>query len=362
LGEPAPYAVFDQAGRLILSRGQILATDKAAQRLFAGGLYRHPGVIRLSDAQSVDFDAPILDPLEALQVLRRRTRLGLDAMLDGLDEAERFMKHLSADMERLLDRASDAVIGVAHLRRGGKGAASHQLLSGMLCNLLARWLDYPDSRRRSLTLAALTNNVALMPMQDIINQRRNELSDSDRERLRRHSADSVALLRALGVEDELWLDIVLQSHERWDGSGYPQGLEGSRILAEARVLGAVDTYLALIGERAYRTPVSAVQALREINATGGGTDQDILSMFLGRMGLYPPGSCVRLASGEIAVVTARAEERTRWPPTHAIRSAAGKPYAQPVYRDPDHPDSAIMGSVLLADADLPDPRLFWPPA
>lgn len=359
VGEPAPYAVFDSNGRLLLSRGQILASRQTGQRLFAGGLFRHPGTIRLSGAESVDFGAVRLDPFEALRVLRRRTQLGLDALLDGLADAPAFIDQLSMDMNRLLDRAIDPVIGVAHLHGGGHGAAAHQLFSGLFSNLLARWLGYAAGQRHSLTCAALTNNVALMPIQNTINERRGELSEEDRERLRRHASDSADLLRSVGVADAVWLNVVMQSHERWDGSGYPRGLHGAEIIPEARALGVVDAYLAMISQRAYRAPLAPPEALREIYTQGGSTDKDICSVFVKHMGLYPPGSCVRLANGELAVVTARTPDTALDAQVHAICSASGSSYAQPIFRSSDEPGSAITESVLLRDADLPDPRLFW---
>ena len=64
-------------------------------------------------------------------------------------------------------------------------------------------------------------------------------------------------------------DMILQHHERYDGSGYPQGLFGSQIILEARVIGVADTYEALVRSRSYATPASGEEALEHVLANAG---------------------------------------------------------------------------------------------
>ncbi|MDY6954990.1 MAG: HD domain-containing phosphohydrolase, partial [Thermodesulfobacteriota bacterium] len=75
--------------------------------------------------------------------------------------------------------------------------------------------------------------------------------------------------------------IVLQHHERMDGSGYPQGLEGSDILLEARILGVADVVEAMASHRPYRPALGLYEALEEI-AKNRGTlyDSDIVAACL----------------------------------------------------------------------------------
>jgi len=66
---------------------------------------------------------------------------------------------------------------------------------------------------------------------------------------------------------------VLFHHERWDGGGYPAGLHGRSIPAEARVLAVADSFDAMISERTYRPALSHQQALAEVER-GAGTQFD----------------------------------------------------------------------------------------
>jgi len=68
-------------------------------------------------------------------------------------------------------------------------------------------------------------------------------------------------------------DIIYQSHERYDGSGYPRGLKGEEIMLEARILGIADTVEAMCSPRPYRPAAGLEAALAEIER-GAGTRYD----------------------------------------------------------------------------------------
>jgi HD-GYP domain-containing protein (c-di-GMP phosphodiesterase class II) len=81
------------------------------------------------------------------------------------------------------------------------------------------------------------------------------------------------LLAALMVSKVGFLEgampILLYHHERFDGSGYPFGLEGERIPLEARIFAVVDAYDAMTSERPYRQATSPQEAMKEIRANAG---------------------------------------------------------------------------------------------
>jgi putative two-component system response regulator len=80
---------------------------------------------------------------------------------------------------------------------------------------------------------------------------------------------------------ELAASIALTHHERWDGSGYPAGLEGTDIPIEGRIAAIADVYDALTSDRCYRSAYSAHDAL-DMMREGRGThfDPDLLDKFM----------------------------------------------------------------------------------
>ena len=105
---------------------------------------------------------------------------------------------------------------------------------------------------------------ALGPVAAVLNRQTGALTEDQRLMIDTHPLAGVELLQAAGVDDEVWLEAVLQHHERLDGSGYPSGLEGDAISPGARMLAIVDIYSAMVRPRAYREAIHARHALRSL--------------------------------------------------------------------------------------------------
>jgi HD-GYP domain-containing protein (c-di-GMP phosphodiesterase class II) len=98
------------------------------------------------------------------------------------------------------------------------------------------------------------------------------LSDEEFERIARHAEIGAAILGHVDFLDEAML-IVRHHHERWDGTGYPDGLRGEEIPLAARVFAVADALDALTTDRPYRRAVGWAEARATIRA-GAGTQFD----------------------------------------------------------------------------------------
>jgi hypothetical protein len=98
------------------------------------------------------------------------------------------------------------------------------------------------------------------------------------------------------------------------------------------LLRRVDIFSAKISRRVTRAPMSPVQAAREACLGAGGTPDEIGSALLRAVGIYPPGSFVELASGELGIVVARGR-RANLPYVATLVAASGTPLGEPALRD-----------------------------
>jgi HD-GYP domain-containing protein (c-di-GMP phosphodiesterase class II) len=121
--------------------------------------------------------------------------------------------------------------------------------------------------------------------------------------LRSHVQLGVDLLRASDSIDQRVLDMVATHHERFDGSGYPKGLQGNQIPVFGRIAGIVDSYVAMSSNRPYAEAMSSYDAMREFKSLADKSFQaELIEQFIQAIGIFPAGTLVELSTNEIAVV------------------------------------------------------------
>lgn len=202
-------------------------------------------------------------------------------------------------------------------------SASHALVCGTLCHILARELKLPPPERDSLVRAALTMNIGMTRLQDQLAQQRERPGSAQQQAIRNHPQEGQALLTRLFVQDALWLDLVGQHHATVGSRAALAQL--SPVDRLTRILGAIDRYAAMISPRTTRAGRSATDSVRAIV----GDPRDEVGFALVRsVGLCPPGTFVRLSSGDTAVVLRRGAKANH-PLVASILDATGAHRREP---------------------------------
>lgn len=214
----------------------------------------------------------------------------------------------------------------------GRYAVRHCIETAVVAALIARGMRKSPVDVLTLTAAALTMNVGMMRQIDSFQGKETALTSEERAIVRRHPCESAELLHRAGVTDEQWLTYVLQHHEAGDGSGYPAGLLGEEIPQNAKLIGLADRYCACISARNYRRSMPPPAALEKLCADAEKTaDSALARQFVEHIGKFPPGTRVRLASGELGVVSRRASAAGEMT-VHALRTPEGKNLPLPELR------------------------------
>ncbi len=329
IGHPLPWDVYSEAGVLIAGAGLVLADAAQFHRLASRSLFR--------ESAGRGGEEPDSPPRRLVTVAR---------------QAADVLKAPDASVLRLLAREfldlrrgdADACLGYATLVSLARPALGHALRVLFVAAVLAESLDFDASEQESLAAAALTMNLSSLDLHDRLHGLAGDLPEAQRGALRGHPLAGAASLERAGVKDTLWLDAVRQHHENLDGSGYPAGLAGDAITLAARILRVADYYCAKIGGRHYRPPKAPGFAYQELfGREKGRLDSQIATLLLRRMGLYPPGTLVRLANREIACVARRAPGGT---PRRAVSvlDARERALEPPQERDVGNRNYAIIGS------------------
>jgi diguanylate cyclase (GGDEF)-like protein len=116
-------------------------------------------------------------------------------------------------------------------------------------------------------LAGSLHDLGKLAIPEEILRKPGELTDTERLVLERHPQIGHRMLDSLGVDPVA--DVVLHPHERWDGAGYPDGLQGETIPLGARIIFVADAYDAMTSDRIYRPKLSSESALAELRRCAG---------------------------------------------------------------------------------------------
>jgi HD-GYP domain-containing protein (c-di-GMP phosphodiesterase class II) len=342
-GVALPWGVRDGNGTLLLSRGHVLANDRAVEVLLERGVY-----IDAAEAAGLTNQTEATKD-ESMTARWAATGARLATVLKaGKDPLFLARLHDSiGQISNLADGNVDLLIFLIlrhdHSRPLNYGVV-HSLHTAAICSLLSRRKSWDEMQRRSLIGAALTMNIAMLDLQGSLAARIGRPTESEQQVIQRHSLDAVALLQTAGLNDADWLTAVEQHHEVTGGTGYPNKVMEPTEMA--RMLRFVDTFLAKHSPRVGRAQQPAHKAARDLFTNSGG--DPLAGLIIKEFGIYPPGAYVKLASSEVAIVTQRGAAANS-PIVMAITNKNGDPLSLPSRRDTGHANFKITATV---DEDL----------
>jgi putative nucleotidyltransferase with HDIG domain len=125
-----------------------------------------------------------------------------------------------------------------------------------------------EQDRELAQTAGLLHDIGRFALSDRVMERGATLTDPDWQTIRRHPTIGADLLRDVGLYGPV-AKIVRAHHERWDGRGYPDGLEGEEIPEIARIVAVAEVYDTLTAPDTYRTPMNSFEALTELRRVAG---------------------------------------------------------------------------------------------
>jgi len=227
-------------------------------------------------------------------------------------------------------------------------SAQHSMLCAVVCELCAVWFEWPAKEVDILVRAALTMNLSMSALQDALAQQSGPPSAAQRQGIDEHPARSAALLAEAGIPDALWLDVVRQHHSVEAMTG-DQPIPAAQRLAQ--LLHRVDIYTAKLSRRASRQATTPALAARDACLDPAGLPDATGATILRVLGLFPPGSFVLLASGDVGVVVRRGV-KAHTPVVALVRRTNGGTYMQPVCRDTADGVHAVVRGIAVGDVKV----------
>lgn len=372
LNQALPFGLYANEGRLLLSAGQSISSPDRLQELLSDEVF--------ADAQEVaEWERRMGAAVD--EALRRNGTLGAVAnaqpknlsqsgpdtraaaplpeqweeMVSALDAALRDpqagqpwlaqAQAVQARARQLGQRRADACLYYLVYTCGDtvtSYSSRHALLTMLVLERAGEILGWTPEQCSAAGSAALTMNVSMSRLQDLLAEADLSPTEQMREQIDDHPQRSVGMLQEAGVTDNIWLEAVAHHH-----APEAPGEEIASLSFEmqvARLLRRVDIFTAKMSRRRVRPPMSPVRAAKEACIGADGRPDLFGQALIKALGLYPPGSFVELNSGELGVVVSRGK-RANLPLVASLVTSTGAPLGEPILRDTALARYAVKSSV-----------------
>jgi response regulator RpfG family c-di-GMP phosphodiesterase len=273
--EAQPLARAGLFAQCVRTRNAISSNDPAAKPQHDGlpDLQRYLAVPMLCDGETV----AVLGVANREAGYDEQDQQQLAALADGVWRVLN-ARRTHAKTLRSLQRTDVALHGmidsfVRMLERHDPYTAGSSRRLAALAVAIGREAGLDGERQHALRIAALLHDIGNIAVPASILSKPAPLTETEQALMRTHVEEGCQLLAEIDFGAPI-ADIVYQSHERVDGSGYPRGLKGEEILLEARILAIADTVEAMCSPRSYRPAAGMDAAIDEINR-GAGTLYDL---------------------------------------------------------------------------------------
>ena len=262
------------------------------------------GRIHYSDSVSVEHELP-----QARAAQDNAARL-TSRILDDIRVGQKLSRpDVDAVVEPIVQsvlRSADAMFWVNALRRHEGYDYSHAINCCALAAAFGRHLGLPAQMLIDLGSAGLLFDIGKAQLPAGLLATPRALDAPQLAQARTHVALSLQVLQAGDLDRPDVVETIRTHHERYDGSGYPAGLQATQIPLFGRMAGIIDSFDAMTSHRPHARALARHEALQQMYHARGGLFQDeLVEQFIGCLGVYPVGSLVELSGGEVGVVMAQ---------------------------------------------------------
>jgi HD-GYP domain-containing protein (c-di-GMP phosphodiesterase class II) len=187
-----------------------------------------------------------------------------DGIMEDITERKQAQLQIQQSLNRLQKTIKEIIEAMAYIGEvRDPYTAGHQRRVAQLSLDIGKAMGLPDEQYEGLTMAAFVHDIGKILVPSDILSKPGKLTKPEFDMLRDHTRIGYEILKTIEFPWPI-ATIVLQHHERLNGSGYPFGLSGDQIIIEARILAVADVVEAMSSHRPYRAALGIDKALDEI--------------------------------------------------------------------------------------------------
>ena len=300
-GMTVAKTLFGRNHERLLVRGVILNRKliQTVRRLKIPGLFIEDDISRDIESIGIISDELRLKTIDGLKNVfqnAKGTRVLSPSSLDVV------RARIEGIIDELLDN-KNVMINMFDLKCFDDYTYSHCVNAAILSVILGMTLNFDRETLSRLAMSAVLHDIGKMFVDKAVLNKPSVLTEEEFAHMRQHSILGYNYARDSFLLSSSCHPGIRDHHEKFDGTGYPDGRSGNEISLFGRIISVADVYDALTSERPYRSAMSASEAMEYIMGhSGTDFDPDVVNAFLRCVAPYPVGSTVQLSNGCTAIV------------------------------------------------------------
>lgn len=203
-------------------------------------------------------------------LVRRENRLGMKNELDMLKESTLYLEHLIRNAKDTMINSSENNLAAMLLNIDSRDGYtwSHVKRVTKLSLLIAAKMRVPDEQMQWLKCSASLHDIGKLNIDTDILKKETRLTGSEFEAMKKHPEEGVKIIRPLPFLNRA-VPAIRHHHERYDGNGYPSGLQGKEIPFKARILAVADAVDSMMNSPVRQNPCAVERVERELLSNSG---------------------------------------------------------------------------------------------
>ncbi len=274
---------------------------------------------------------PLKEELRAAREIHGQTKKTVDNILEDVRLGKTIdTSTAKKSVENIVDsviRNRDALVCLSQLKNRDEYTAFHSMNVCILSVAFGRALLLPRQDLHLIGIGGLLHDIGKMRIHlDILNKP-DKLTDGEFAEMKNHVRYGAEILSQIPDIPARVVQMVAQHHERFNGKGYLQGLQGEQVSLFGQISTIVDVYDAITSDRVYRPgllPNVALKKMFEWSATD--FNKGLFERFVKSIGIYPVGSLVEVNGSEIGIVIAANRENAVKPTVKLVKNRSGQIY------------------------------------
>jgi HD-GYP domain-containing protein (c-di-GMP phosphodiesterase class II) len=288
-----------------------------------------------------------------LQALYGDVTTGLSVNLKVIDE-------MANDIVSSVFRNTSAMTILTRIKDKHSYNWRHMINCAIFTAVFAKYLGYKEEAVQQLAMGALLHDLGQAKLPQGIISRPSKLTSSEMDIIKRHVAQGLGLVKGEKGITPLILDMIVNHHERLDGSGYPRGITAEKLSRPARMMAIVDVYDALTADRPHQEGDEPINALRYLLANKELFDAELVQHFIKCLGVHPVGTIVKLTNERLSLVLEGNKLNPIKPKVKLFYNAKHGHHVTPKDLDLNEPDQSIkiVSSIKPLDYQINLARLL----